>query len=571
MNPNEEITTIFVVGFPEDIREREFQNMFIFSPGFEAATLKFPSQEETEKDSVTGGKKQIIGFAKFRSRVEALEARDILTGRKIDNESNCVIKAEMAKKNLHTKKGSGSGSIGQLGLEYGSAFPYSARAMRGFNGVNTSGFSSAHPFNMPYSSGRAFDFSENVISSNPLFRGRNASSTLNDTLNQNRLTGEGQMLQGGFGEVPIGGQDPMYYDSLRQGGIGLAKTQSERRGTLDNALLNRNSNMDLGSFRSRFDSLSIITNNLNPVGMQPSVSVPITAPLQNAPLPPAPGLARTATTRSTNFNDQNPPCNTLYVGNLPVNTREEELRQLFQSAKGYKRMCFRTKPKTGPMCFVEFQDVDCAANALIDYDGYLLSTSINGGIRLSYSKNPLGVRSSISATTQGVLPTGTGIDEQSAKNDGETGESSKEEQGSRKSSDASEKTSNSYDENKTRVDYDCHTTKKITELSESFHNRVSPKNLSSRGSTMFEDENDSYEIISKEINENVSSDPFSSGKEKGKVGSIDGYKSLSTTVYKEPSASMEKQADGSLRTGMFDSRGKLQQKSPTPNKFSPVI
>lgn len=44
-NTNEEISTIFVVGFPDDMQEREFQNMFIFSPGFEAATLKIPSKD----------------------------------------------------------------------------------------------------------------------------------------------------------------------------------------------------------------------------------------------------------------------------------------------------------------------------------------------------------------------------------------------------------------------------------------------------------------------------------------------------------------------------------------------
>lgn len=46
---NEEISTIFVVGFPEDMQEREFQNMFIFSPGFEAATLKVPSKDQEDE------------------------------------------------------------------------------------------------------------------------------------------------------------------------------------------------------------------------------------------------------------------------------------------------------------------------------------------------------------------------------------------------------------------------------------------------------------------------------------------------------------------------------------------
>ncbi|KAG0167156.1 hypothetical protein DFQ28_006237, partial [Apophysomyces sp. BC1034] len=103
---NEEISTIFVVGFPDDMQEREFQNMFIFSPGFEAATLKVPSKDQEEDpglNNINNPRKQIIGFAKFRTRFEALESRDILNGRRVDAEKGSMLKAEMAKKNLHTK------------------------------------------------------------------------------------------------------------------------------------------------------------------------------------------------------------------------------------------------------------------------------------------------------------------------------------------------------------------------------------------------------------------------------------------------------------------------------------
>ncbi|EJD01538.1 uncharacterized protein FOMMEDRAFT_90081, partial [Fomitiporia mediterranea MF3/22] len=174
----EEISTIFVVGFPDDMQEREFQNMFTFSSGFEAATLKIPNKDSTaygsnapssaanasgrgpyqtgypfsgandpynllaanqsgvvidgrdgtnaswpsvDPNDLAGGsnannqqtnnpappRKQIIGFAKFRTRSEALSARDLLQGRRIDIEKGAVLKAEMAKKNLHTKRGVG--------------------------------------------------------------------------------------------------------------------------------------------------------------------------------------------------------------------------------------------------------------------------------------------------------------------------------------------------------------------------------------------------------------------------------------------------------------------------------
>lgn len=90
--------------------------------------------------------------------------------------------------------------------------------------------------------------------------------------------------------------------------------------------------------------------------------------------------------------DQNPPCNTLYVGNLPPDTNEDELKEIFSARPGYKRLSFRTKAN-GPMCFVEFEDVSYATLALKELYGIGLSNSVKGGIRLSYSKNPLGVRS----------------------------------------------------------------------------------------------------------------------------------------------------------------------------------
>ncbi|KAL8868487.1 MAG: hypothetical protein Q9174_004960 [Haloplaca sp. 1 TL-2023] len=89
--------------------------------------------------------------------------------------------------------------------------------------------------------------------------------------------------------------------------------------------------------------------------------------------------------------DQNPPCNTLYVGNLPMDTSEDELKAIFSKQRGYKRLCFRTK-QNGPMCFVEFEDISFATKALHELYGHLLHNSVRGGVRLSFSKNPLGVR-----------------------------------------------------------------------------------------------------------------------------------------------------------------------------------
>jgi len=129
-----------------------------------------------------------------------------------------------------------------------------------------------------------------------------------------------------------------------------------------------------------------------------------------SPQLPSPGSSGSSVAAKTNVVDQNPPINTLYVGNLPTsqvpqgypaNYLEETLRELFQRRPGYRKLCFRQK-NNGPMCFVEFEDVSFAAKALNDLYGNTLNGLIKGGgIRLSYSKNPLGVRTPTSAGSSG--------------------------------------------------------------------------------------------------------------------------------------------------------------------------
>ncbi|KZO98179.1 hypothetical protein CALVIDRAFT_526434 [Calocera viscosa TUFC12733] len=118
----------------------------------------------------------------------------------------------------------------------------------------------------------------------------------------------------------------------------------------------------------------------------------------------------------TNSSDQNPPINTLYVGNLPTtppaslssNPLEENLRAVFSQCPGYRKLCFRQK-SNGPMCFVEFDDVEYATKALHSLYGHTLNGLVKGGIRLSFSKNPLGVRAgSVSAGSGSSGQEGTG-------------------------------------------------------------------------------------------------------------------------------------------------------------------
>ncbi|KAK2782543.1 cell cycle RNA binding protein whi3 [Onygenales sp. PD_10] len=154
---------------------------------------------------------------------------------------------------------------------------------------------------------------------------------------------------------------------------------------------------------SRFNSLTLSTNvgpSIQPLSstrQTPNMGTPTATMPPSLPptMSPNTGYMHSQFHRvnypPVNPADQNPPCNTLYVGNLPHDTSEDELKALFTKQRGYKRLCFRNK-QNGPMCFVEFEDISFATKALHELYGCQLSNSVKGGIRLSFSKNPLGVR-----------------------------------------------------------------------------------------------------------------------------------------------------------------------------------
>jgi RNA recognition motif-containing protein len=134
--------------------------------------------------------------------------------------------------------------------------------------------------------------------------------------------------------------------------------------------------------------------------MRHAPNMPSNYPPQN----PFPGLVSGV--------DQNPPINTLYVGNLPISPPppgyppdilEDSLRELFRTRPGFRRLSFKQK-STGPMCFVEFEDVGAATKTINELYGNTLNGLVKGGgIRLSYSKNPLGVRTPTSASGPGPI------------------------------------------------------------------------------------------------------------------------------------------------------------------------
>ncbi|SAL99197.1 hypothetical protein [Absidia glauca] len=512
----EQVTTIFVVGFPEDMQEREFQNMFMFSPGFEASSLQWYSKDQDD-DSATintsststsssttnmplnGGKKQMIGFAKFRSRLEALEAVEVISGKKVDQDKGLVLKAEMAKKNLHVKRKSIIPTDGSMAtstplesvfinnnnnsnnnnkslisgyhdepfnfsplpsdllspmVDYKSdpftlAAVHQQHQQHSYNGNSNSMMapSSTPVFNdnlfgfRSYSiDGRNNGFAppRPSISSNTSFTKRMSIKQQQQQHQQQQQQQQQQQLfhtnstrsitedmdpfnyMSKSSPVPADHVGSYFSDDISFGSLSINDNfglRSNDHSTLtsptspqrSNSLMSRPSLMTVNEsaptaattnnngINSSSNNLNLsnnsgngFMNNMMTMMMMTASSTPrtVTPPTTTT----TSSSSTTTTTATTNLADQNPPCNTLYVGNLPpANTVEDELRQLFSKCAGYKRMYFRTKSQ-GPMCFVEFDDIMYATQCMADLQGHCLSNSFKGGIRLSFSKNPLFIK-----------------------------------------------------------------------------------------------------------------------------------------------------------------------------------
>ncbi|KAG7449678.1 uncharacterized protein BT62DRAFT_1001968 [Guyanagaster necrorhizus] len=620
----EDISTIFVVGFPDDMQEREFQNMFTFSPGFEAATLKIPNKEYTSYGGINGvgtaglrttagsnyaqafngsndpynlvtvnqggvvvdggrdgmsswpapsvddsgsgqfmasaglsmpPRKQIIGFAKFRTREEALSARDLLQGRRVDIEKGAVLKAEMAKKNLHTKRGvgpipSGLGGANASANALGQGMVGGASGMNGLQPSLINGGGSgllggvsndmygigAEALNLrerEYSAGPLRpQWRDHVADMNGVFRDgrdeeerkrerevaalnamglgathRSVSERDDEVREWKRREKELRLRTGNvnaydaFHSVPpgisrqsstntgllsavelpsgaTGGPSPVIggngyqmtslaglqsyqqqpddisigpWDNVRRTGssaIPIRPPSSSQRSSspTDPSSISgssvpfsegprpyspsreafvASSLHDPTESRSQTDSRSSSANGGSQSGRSSGNAITDedmsravgsldvgTRQGNTSPQLPSPASGASSGGSTRNGVDQNPPINTLYVGNLPISppplgyppdALEESLRELFSSQPGYRRLSFKQK-NTGPMCFVEFEDVNHAAKALNELYGHPLGGLVKGGgIRLSYSKNPLGVRTPTSATGSGSM------------------------------------------------------------------------------------------------------------------------------------------------------------------------
>ncbi|KAL8458825.1 hypothetical protein ACS0TY_035526 [Phlomoides rotata] len=275
---SDELRTIFISGLPEDVKERELQNLLRWLPGYEASQLNFKGEHP-------------MGFALFATGHHALAAKDALQDMLFDAESKSLLHTEMAKKNLFVKRGIVADS---------NAYDQSKRLRTGGDYTHTAYTTS--PYHPPPPA-----------------------------------------VWGPHGYMSPA---PPHYDPY----AGYA---------------------------------------VPPVQMPPPTPVPAPSsyvPIQN--------------------NKDNPPCNTLFIGNLGEHINEEELRGIFTHQPGFKQMkVIRQERHT--VCFIEFEDVNSASNVHHSLQGAVIPSSGSVGMRIQYSKNPFGKRKD--STYPGAAPSVNGI------------------------------------------------------------------------------------------------------------------------------------------------------------------
>ncbi|GAA5993295.1 hypothetical protein JCM5350_005082 [Sporobolomyces pararoseus] len=507
----EDISTLFVFGFPEDMMEREFQNLFLFAPGFEAATLKVPHSslggEELDTIARTVGghrgsideydprspvtpngggtassslssKKQKIGFVKFSTKQDAIEAMEVLNRKRIDPERGLALRADIAKKNLHVRRSNAglggpsltaflSGQVDQTGgsiassvssLSNGSALPPppSTTAAGTISSSSSSSTTSSEAAIVAALQGTGPSIPLSVLDPNTLKKlanSRNVNPAVLAEIARQRSASistsspsTGMSAYEAFHSVPSVNATTSsldrqgYFDSKTDQQQGssthLAREPSSHTLTRHSSLLGNGMDDYSRSSSSFATQPSPYLSNDNgfssttprvpfpqqsssssqqslPYGFHGSQLVPAVvrpqtlaqqqASSQIASQHQAQIAAAQAYARTLNPADMNAPKNTLYVGGLPAilpsltgpfsaSHLEDSLRNAFSRCPGFRRLQFRSK-SNGPIVFVEFEDTAYATRAMNEMYGYTLGGLVKGGIRLSYSKNPLGVRS----------------------------------------------------------------------------------------------------------------------------------------------------------------------------------
>ncbi|TAQ86768.1 hypothetical protein B7494_g4908 [Chlorociboria aeruginascens] len=379
-------SSVLIRQLPLNTTEDTLRSMVVWSKDFIKVELLSPEMSET-----TSGFQSAI--LHFKSHSGALEAKNMLDGKtNIANDAQMIVEifygSPTSSRRYTVDSSSNTSSASSTG-------PTSRQSSR-FNGT----FQSAQrvsPTNNGSYTNKELPNPESSAHYQSLF---SPQSPIGNHLNERtRITGKSLINNDSVDDDETGEllKDPVAYAENGASSIQARRPTNPQLPISRMAGLSLNTNNAAGQAQqlSSFTPSMQLPNLLSPTAMTnggPPVNYQLGSQhYQRHNFPPV------------NPADQNPPCNTLYVGNLPIDTSEDELKAMFSKQRGYKRLCFRTK-QNGPMCFVEFEDVSFATKALHELYGHPLHNSIKGGIRLSFSKNPLGVRSGQGMQSPGGPP-----------------------------------------------------------------------------------------------------------------------------------------------------------------------
>ena len=108
---------------------------------------------------------------------------------------------------------------------------------------------------------------------------------------------------------------------------------------------------------------------------------------------------------SVNAGRSNPPMDTIFIANMCVEASEDELKTMLNGFAGFKR-CKLVNQRGVVTAFAQFEDIKSASTAIGTLQGRPNMALDSSGLRVEYSKKPMGVPGKATLASAGVLSTG---------------------------------------------------------------------------------------------------------------------------------------------------------------------
>ena len=103
-----------------------------------------------------------------------------------------------------------------------------------------------------------------------------------------------------------------------------------------------------------------------------------------------------------NTGRSNPPMDTIFIANMSLEASEEDLKTMLSSNPGYKR-CKLVNQRGVITAFAQFEDIKSAAAAIGFLQGRPNMALDSSGLRVEYSKKPMGVPGKATLASAGML------------------------------------------------------------------------------------------------------------------------------------------------------------------------